>query len=187
MPTLPNNILQFLRPFAILFSTQKTFAKMLVLFTGCLLCRGGRTICSCLKALGMHGERAFSNYHHVINRCKWSTFHGAKEALKLLLPLTKGKLVLVVDEHLERRKGKKIKAKAIHRDAVASSNSWLVKCFGIQWVVISCLITFSWSPRPFALPFFCVPILPKDHPIYQRRRYRTGIDLLCKMLHAIRR
>jgi len=187
MSTLPKSILQFLQPFSSIFCTQKTFAKMIVLFSGFLLCSGGRTVCSCLKALGMHGERAFSNYHHVLNRCNWSALQGAEQVLKLLLTLKSGMLVLVVDEHLERRKGKNIKAKAIYRDAVASSSSWLVKCLGIHWVVLSCLISFPWSTRSFALPFFCVPVLPEDHPLHQKRKYRTGIDLLCQMLCVVRK
>lgn len=81
MFTLPDNILQFLRPFYIIFSTQKTFTKMLVLFTGAIFCHGGRTVCSCLKAIGMHGEKAFSNYHHVLNRCKWNSLKGTKKIL----------------------------------------------------------------------------------------------------------
>ena len=72
---------------------------MLLLFTGCLLCQGGGTVCGSLRALGMHGERAFSNYHHVLNRCKWDSLAGAKKILELILPYSKTQLVLVVDEH----------------------------------------------------------------------------------------
>ena len=135
----------------------------------------------------MHGERAFSNYHHVLNRCKWDSLAGAKKILELILPYSKTQLVLVVDEHLERRRGKRIKAKATHRDPVGSSGSWLVKVTGIKWVVLSCLISFSCSSRSFALPFFCVPILPEDHEMYRKRRHRTGIDLICQMLCVIRK
>jgi hypothetical protein len=110
-----------------------------------------------------------------------------KILLSMLLPLTKAEVLLIVDEHLERRQGKKIKSKDIYRDPVASSKSWLVKCFGIKWVVLSIGIYFPWSKRYFALPFFCVPRKPPEHPLCIKRNCRTGIDLLCQMLCAIRR
>ena len=187
MPVLPNNIIQFLQPFSIVFHTNKTFVKLLILFSGSLLCQGGRTVCACLRALGMHGEKAFSNYHHVLNRCKWSSLKAAKVLIKQLLPFTNGELVLIVDEHLERRNGAKIKTKSIYRDAVSSSASWLVKCWGIKWVVLSCLIKFPWSTRSFALPFFCVIVIPKNHKIHKKRKYRTGIDIICQMLYCVRK
>ena len=40
--------------------------------------------------------------------------------------------VVAVDDTLERHRGKKIKAKGIHRDAVASSQSRVVICFGLK-------------------------------------------------------
>ena len=66
----------------------------------------------------------------------------------MILPLAEAKIILVIDEHLERRRGKKIKAKAIYRDPVASSKKWKVKCFGLKWVVVSILIKFAWAKRP---------------------------------------
>jgi hypothetical protein len=160
---------------------------MSLLFLGATLCRGGRTICACLRILGMSGERAFANYHHVLSRCNWNGLQGSKILFSMLLPLTKGEILLIVDEHLERRRGKNIKSKDIYRDPVASSKSWLVKCFGIKWVVLSVGVYFPWSKRCFALPFFCVPKKPSEHSACKGRNCRTGIDLLCQMLCQVRR
>jgi len=159
----------------------------LLLFAGGVLCNGGRTICACLRTLGMHGETAFANYHHLLSRAKFDMLKGVKILIEMLLPLTGPSIVLVVDEHLERRRGEKITAKATYRDPVASSKKWLVKCTGLKWVVLALLITFPWSTRPFALPIFCVLRRPENHPRNARRKLRSGTDLLCQMLMVIRR
>ena len=52
------------------FSNKKSFVKFIVLFTAGILCRSGHTICGYLRILGMKGEKGFSNYHHLLNRCK---------------------------------------------------------------------------------------------------------------------
>lgn len=160
---------------------------MVLLFLGTTLCSGGRTICGCLRVLGMHGEKTFANYHHFLSRNKFSMKDASKILIEMIMPLTESKIILVVDEHLERRRGKKIKAKAIYRDPVASSKSWKVKCQGLKWVVISMVVSFPWSKRPFALPVFCALRLPEDHPKNLKRELRTGTDLACQMLCMIRR
>ena len=45
-----------------------------------------------------------------------------------------GPLVFGIDVTLERRCGPKIKSLGIHRDAVRSSRSHLVKASGLRWV-----------------------------------------------------
>lgn len=187
MNHLPDIILPFLLPFRILFHLKKSFCKMVLLFVGGTLCRSGRTVCSCLRTLGMHGEAAFANYHHLLSRSKFDMLKGVKALMEMLLPLSGSSVVLVVDEHLERRRGEKIKAKATYRDPVASSKSWLVKCTGLKWIVLSLLIAFPWSTRSFALPIFCVLRRPENHPKNANRKTRSGTDLLCQMLMVIRR
>ena len=187
MHYLPRLITSFLLPFAILFYVKKSFLKMVLLFLGATICRSGKTVCGCLRALGMKGETAFSNYNHLLSRCKIDMLKGAKILIEMLLPLTNGSLVFVVDEHLERRRGEKIKAKATYRDPVASSKSRIVKCFGLKWVVLTMLIVFPWSKRPFALPVFCALRYPEDHPKYGKRKLKSGTDLICQMLMVVRR
>lgn len=159
----------------------------MLLFLGATVCRSGKTVCGCLRTLGMQGEAAFANYNHLLSRCKIDMLKGSKILIEMLLPLTNGSIVFVVDEHLERRRGEKIKAKATYRDPVASSKSRIVKCFGLKWVVLAMLITFPWTKRPFALPIFCVLRYPEDHPRYRKRAMKTGTDLICQMLMVIRR
>lgn len=187
MDHLPPAIISFLLPFATLFKLKKSFVKFVALFIGALFCKTGTTICGCLRVLGMRGETAFSNYHRILNKNPLNMLAAAKILAGLVLQLAGNKVILVIDEHLERRRGAKIKAKAVYRDPVASSSSWLVKCWGLKWVVISVIVHFPWSKRPFALPIFCALRYPEDHPNNKQRNTRTGIDIACQMLCIIRR
>src|ERR1700758_2594605 len=187
MNHLPRSIIVFLLPFSIVFQLKKSFLKMLLLFIGATVCRSGRTVCGCLRALGMKGEAAFANYHHLLSRCKIDMLKGVKILIEMILPLVGKSVTFVVDEHVERRRGNKIKAKATYRDPVASSKSRLVKCTGLKWVVLALLVPFPWAKRSFALPIFCVLRYPEDHPKNLKRRVRSGTDLICQMLIVLRR
>ena len=76
---------------------------MILLFVGGVLCRSGRTVCGILRTLGMKGETAFANYHHLLSRSKVDMLKGVKILMEMLLPLSGTSVVLVVDEHLETR------------------------------------------------------------------------------------
>ena len=137
MPTLCPQLIQILAPFAIIFSCSKTWTKMLVLMTGALLCKGGRTVCSALKVMGLQGEQAFASYHRVFNRAQWDARKGAKILLlQIIKALGVTELVIALDDHVERRNGEKIQPKGCYRDAVRSSRSFIVRCFGLKWVAM---------------------------------------------------
>jgi len=112
MSHLPRVIIPFLFPFAILFQTKKSFLKCILLFLGTTVCRGGKTVCGCLRTLGMKGETAFATYNNLLSSSRIDMLKGSKILINLLLPLTNGSLIFVVDEHLERRRGEKNKSKS---------------------------------------------------------------------------
>jgi hypothetical protein len=49
--------------------------------------------------------------------------------------IPQGPIIIGIDDTIERRKGKKIKAKGIYRDPVRSSNSQVVKVSGKRKVI----------------------------------------------------
>ena len=80
----------------------------------------------------------------MLNRAKWSSLEVSKILLGLLVAsfvASGGTIVLCADETLERRKGKKIKAKGVFRDAVRSSQKYIVKAFGLRWVSMMLLVS----------------------------------------------
>lgn len=87
---------------------------------GAILCCGPRRLSSVLRVMGLASERNFSKYHRVLSRAEWDGLMLAKILLGLLLELLPESwpILIAVDETLERRKGRKIKAKGLYRDAV---------------------------------------------------------------------
>jgi hypothetical protein len=83
---------------------------------------GARTVTAVLRVMGLKDEKHFGKYHRVLSRAHWSGLVGARILLGLLVALLpRGWPVLVgIDETIERRKGRKIKAKGVYRDAVRS-------------------------------------------------------------------
>jgi len=188
MKTLSPIIIQAFFPFAILFSCSKTWTKAALLLTGAILCRGGRTVCACLRVLGLQGEQAFEKYHRFFNKDQWSSLKGAKI---LLIQLVKslnitGSLVFAIDDHVERRNGKNIQAKGCYRDAVRSSRSFIVRCFGLKWVVMTLTVQLPWSLRTFSLPFFLVLAPSEKANKKKKKKHKTSPQWACQMCLQVR-
>jgi len=172
---LPDVALMVLASFAPMF-TRPVWNHVQVLVTGAILCRGTRTVAGVLRTLGMAGEAGFCKYHRVLSRARWSGLQGAKILLGLLVAVAASQgypLIVLADETLERRKGKKIKAKGRHRDAVRSTQSEVVKCWGLKWICLMVLVPLPWSPRPWALPFLTLLAPPAQADEKAGRRHKT--------------
>lgn len=154
MLTLPDAIIPILQPFSTLFQ-HRTWMKSQVLLVGAILSPGKRTVTSALRVMGLSDDRSFARYHHVLSRAAWSPLQLGRVLLCLLirnLDQGDGPLVFGIDETLERRRGKKIKAKGIYRDAVRSSGSHFVKASGLRWISLMWLTPIPWAGRTWALP-----------------------------------
>ena len=135
MLTLPDAILAVLVPFATLF-TSPTWRKAQLLLVGAILTPGQRTVAAALRVMGRSDDDNYARYHEVLNRAVWSSRGAARILLALLLQHLDqgdGPLIFGIDETLERRRGAKIRARAIYRDPVRSSRSQLVKASGLRW------------------------------------------------------
>jgi hypothetical protein len=175
-----------LAAFAPLFSpTVWNHASLLAI--GALLATGKRTVTAALRVLGLSQEAHFTNYHRVLNRATWSPRRASRILLGLLLPLlpASGPIVLAADDTIERRQGRKIKAKGCYRDAVRSSKKMVIKCFGLKWVSMMLLVRFPWSQRVHALPFLTVLCWPESAP--RPRAHKTAIDCVRQMVLQVRR
>ena len=158
MFTLPVAIIDLFEPFAALFDTR-TFRKAETLLVGAILAPGKRTVTSALRVMGLTREVNFAQYHHVLNRAVWSPLQVSRVLLCLLmrqLDRGDGPLVFGIDETLERRRGKRIRAKGIYRDGVRSSARHFVKASGLRWVSLMWLGRIPWAQRSWALPVLTV-------------------------------
>jgi hypothetical protein len=161
MLTPSKEIIQLLAAFAPRF-TQPTFGKVLLLIYGTILAPGKRTVTAALRVLGLDQEANFGKVHRVLNQAPWSAMALSQMWLALLVktfvPPGIG-LVILVDETLDRRAGKKIVYKGWFRDAVRSVGNKVAITRGIRWCVLCLLVPVSWSSRAWALPFLAVPVL----------------------------
>jgi hypothetical protein len=154
------------------------------LLTGTLLAQGPRTVTATLRAMGLSAERRFERDHRVLNRARWSSRQGARILLGLLLGMLPAQvpIVVAVDETLERRKGARIRAKGMSRDAVRSSRSTVVTCLGLEWICMALLVPVPWSTRPWALPFLTRLAPSKRADAAVGRRHRTVVELTIGMV-----
>jgi hypothetical protein len=187
MPHLPDAIIQVLAPFAPLFS-DRVWLYAQVLLLGAMLTPGARTVTMALRVMGLATERHFTNYHRVLNRATWSARQGSRILLGLLMALLVppgATIVFGADDTLERRTGRKIKAKGCYRDAVRSSKKHVIRCFGLKWVSMMLLVPVPWSRRVWALPCLTALCWPKTKR--GPRRHKTSVDWVRQMMKQVRR
>lgn len=170
--------------------TQPVWAHVQTLVTGALLCQGPRTVASVLRILGLSDGKGFCKYHRVLSRAQWSGLQGSRILLGLLVVVAVGAgfpLIFLVDETLERRKGKRIKAKGYYRDAVRSSQATVVKCYGLKWICLTLLVPLPWSQRPWALPFLTLLAPPRQADEKAGRRHKTTVGWTAQAVKQVSR
>lgn len=159
MSTPPAEIVHLVSVFAIAF-TVPTFRNMEVLLYGTILNPGRRTVTGALCAMGLRDEAHFTNYHRALNRARWCPRVLSRLLLNLIVKTCLGAnaaILIVVDETLERRTGRKIKNKGWFRDPIRSTARHVNYALGIRWIVMAVLAPVPWSKRQWALPFLAVP------------------------------
>jgi len=180
--SLSPSILAILWPFSVLFS-HSSWLTSLELLLGAILCKGERTVTGILRATGSSQNKGFSKYHGILNSLDWSPKRGSEILLKMLLKMVgKERPVILIDETLERRKGKKIRAKGYYRDAVRSSRSHVVNKTGLKWLVMALSLRFNFAKRAFALPFFTVVEPSGKSTKKQGKRHKTTLDWSTQMV-----
>ena len=189
MLTLPDAIVPILAPFAMLFANP-TWQKAQLLLVGAILTPGQRTVAAALRVMGRSDRGDYARYHEVLNRAVWPSRAVARILLLLLLQQLDrgdGPLIFGIDETLERRRGPKIKARGIYRDAVRSSRHQLVKASGLRWISLMWLGHIPWAGRHWALPVLTV--LAPSSRYYQRqgRRHKKLTGWARQMVMLLRR
>ena len=188
MSALPTRFAQVILCFARLFS-QRTWRCAEQLLIGAILAPGARTVASVLRVLGRSRERHFVNYHRVLSRAVWSPRAAARVLLRLLVKafVPRGPVVLGIDDTIERRRGARIAAKGIYRDAVRSSHSHFVKASGLRWLSVMLLAPIPWAQRVWALPVLTALSPSERHNRQRGRRHKRLTDWARQMLRQVAR
>lgn len=189
MPSPSPEIVQLLSAFAVVF-TAPTYQRALLLLYGTLLSSGRRTVTGALRALGLSESRAFGTYHRVLNRAVWSPRQVSRILLSLLIAAfvpAGAALVILVDETVEARKGRRIKNKGWFRDAVRSSGRHINYVLGIRWLVLALVVDVPWSQRAWACPFLAVPLRSPKTAQRLGKRHWTLVQWTAHVIGWVRR
>jgi len=181
-------IISVIAVFACAFN-RPTWKNIQTLMLGAILCRGARRVTSILRVMNLSHESNFGKYHRVLSRSAWDGLLLSKILLGLLIKLLPKSwpILVAVDETLERRQGKKIKAKGAYRDAVRSSQSNVVISYGLKWECMALIVPLPWCHRAWALPFLTLLSPSKKSNENAGRRHKTSIDWTRQMVILISR
>ena len=189
MLTPPSAIVPILQPFSTLFQ-QRTWLKAQILLVGAILSPRKRTVTSALRVMGLSDDSGFAKYHHVLNRAVFSPLQLSRVLLLLLvshLAQDDEPLVFGIDETIERRWGRRIKARAIYRDAARSSKSHLVKASGLRWISLMWLTTIPWAHRTWALPVLTALAPSERYHLKIGKPHKKITDWARQMILQLRR
>src|SRR5918912_1641263 len=189
MRTLPTQMIRVLLPFVPLFS-ERVFQHAQVLLAGAILAPGRRTVSSALHAMGLDQQKQFHRYHRVLSRASWSSREASRILLGLLVEALVpegGPSVVGIDETLERRYGKKIRAKGVYRDPVRSTHENFVKSSGLRWMCVMSLVEIPRAARVWALPFLCVLAPSERYAAERGKRHKKITDWAWQLLLQVRR
>ena len=177
MPRLPTRFAGIIIAFAPLF-VHRSWRHAQVLLIGAILAPGRRTVANVLRIAGLGRERHFVNYHRVLSRASWCPRAGARILLGLLVEalVRDGPIVMAVDDTIERRWGRRIKARGIYRDPVRSSDAHFVKTSGLRWMSLMLLAPIPWAGRVWALPFLTALAPSERFCREQKYRHKTLLD-----------
>src|SRR5918994_3677375 len=168
VPVAAQSLEGWLRPFAAILGEAR-WRRALVLVGGVLMTTGRRTVASALRAAGLGSAPGFAGYHRVLSHAHWSGLALAERLLALLVAafVPDGPVVLALDDTLERRWGRRIRARGIYRDPVRSSHGHFVKASGLRWLSLMLVVPVPWAGRAWALPFLTV-LAPSERSARER-------------------
>jgi hypothetical protein len=189
MPVPAPEIGPLLTTFAPAFPAR-TFARVLLLLDGTILAVGPRPVAAALRAVGHGADPAFATYHRSLKRAQWSPLGLSRLLLRRLVATClapEAPLLLVIDETLERRRGRTIAWRGWFRDPVRSGPGHPVLSQGARWLCVALLVPVPWRRRLWACPFLTVPVLAPATSAKLGQPHRTTIDRAQTLVRLARR
>ena len=171
-------------------TAHRDTARRLILFfaTACLV-TGDRTVSAVLRLLSLIEPLNPSTYHRLFSHRRWCANRFAKRIANFVIDrFSSGDVIRMVgDETVDGHRGKKVYAKARHRDAVRSSHSHTVYRYGHKWVVLAVLVELPGVGRPLALPLLVALYRDQQTNLAEGRRNKTQAQLMCGLLARLMR
>lgn len=169
--------------------TRPSFRRFAWLTMAGILTLGSHTVLNLLRTLEPFQQGHWSSFHRLFSKRRWKPWSVSKTLCTLILSLIpEGQEIrLAGDDTVDGHRGKFVYGKGCHRDAVRSSHTHIVYRWGHKWVVLSILVRFPWSHRPWALPCLVALYRPKELNEKEGRSHKTPADLmrglLAQMIH----
>jgi hypothetical protein len=155
IPSLPRSLADLLVVFRPCF-TAPTYQTFSALVAGLLAQPGPRTVTGMLVGARLAGRWPHSRAHRFFSAARWQPDVLGLVLLDLLVDLlvaADAPLLLVVDDTLFRRSGRKVFGAAWHHDPLARGKvAW-----GNNWVVVGVLVRLPFLPQRAV----CLPVLAR--------------------------
>ena len=121
----------------------------------------------------------FTNYHRVLNRCRWSSRRVARCLFGLLVntfdPERAGHHR--PGRHAGTTLGRQdLAARGIYRDPTRSSHGHFVKASGLRWLSVMILPEIAFAGRVWGLPFLTALAPSERYAMQRQRRHKKLTD-----------
>lgn len=164
--------------------TAPSLGNFLTLATGWLLCRARRTTTGLIVAAGAVGCKHFGSFHRFFSQAAWDVEQFWLGLLGVVIEelCPEGEVILVGDDTVQGKSGKKISGAANWRNACGSTRQQYRFLWGHNWVILALAVTV-WR-KTYSLPINLR--LYRKEADCQRlgHRYRTRSQLLLEMVQA---
>lgn len=169
--------------------TKPGFVNALIIMVGWIQTRGPHAVTQALVETEVAGRRHHEAFHRFFSRGTWKPDRLGELLFEMVADHLVGRgltIDLVLDDTLVVKKGAKIFGLGTHVDAVKSSKSTRFFSFGHVWVVLSVVVHFPFSRRPWALPIlFRLYRSKKEHAKKRQGRYFKKTELGRQMLDTM--
>jgi hypothetical protein len=139
--------------FAPLFTepTGRLFAEMI---TGWILCPGRHTVTRIYQIAEPAQKRSHDEYHRFFPEAVWVLSelwrHLAAIAVNIFCPT--GLIPVDIDDTVFHKTGPKVDGAGWWRDAVRSTKTKVVHCFGLNLILLTLRVNPPWGGEPLGLP-----------------------------------
>jgi len=119
-----------------------------------VMCPGRRTITRLYGIAEPLREKAHDAYHRFIREADWQAGHLWKIVAELMVSFLNetGVIFMDLDDTTFHKSGRKIAQASWWRDAVRSTGTKVVHCFGLNIIVLTLRVNPPWGGEPLGLP-----------------------------------
>jgi hypothetical protein len=134
--------------------TQPTSHIFINLINGWVLCTARRTITGIIPYANQKSKRPHDAYHRLFPKSRWLPAHLWKLLAELLIGLfyPVGTVWMDMDDTIFHRTGQNVDGAGWWRDAIRSTASRVVHCWGLNLVVLTLRVIPPWGGEPLGLP-----------------------------------